>query len=135
MIVVDSSALIEYYRPSGETAVRTRVAQAVAADQVAINGIIQVELMAFARSAADREALAADFRAFHWLELGRDQFDLAAEIGFSLRQEGVTVPATDLVIAASAIVAGARLYHLDAHFDDIAKKSDLAGENLTSHLP
>ena len=58
MILADSSALIEYYRPSGDPLVRATVAEAVAADSVAINGIIQVELMAFAASQADYDDLA-----------------------------------------------------------------------------
>ena len=130
MILADSSALIEYYRPSGDPLARATVAEAVGADSVAINGIIQVELMAFASGQADYDNLAADFRAFHWLELGRAQFDLAADLGFRLRQDGFTVPPTDLVIAASAIDSNATLYHLDAHYDQIARHSALQATNL-----
>ncbi len=130
MILTDSSALIEYYRPSGDPRTRATIAEAVATDSVAINGLIQVELMAFASSQKDHDNLAADFRAYHWLELGHTQFDLAADLGFRLRQEGFTVPATDLIIAASAISSNATLYHLDAHYDQIAKHSSLKAENL-----
>ena len=131
MILADSSALIEYYRPEGAPVARSAVAEAMAADSVAINGIIQVELMAFASRQVDYDNLAADFRAFHWLDLGRPQFDLAAEVGFRLRRQGITVPATDLIIAASAIGSRATLYHLDAHFDEIARHSSLDARNLT----
>ncbi len=130
MILTDSSALIEYYRPAGDPLARAAVAEAVATDSVAINGIIQVELMAFASGQVDYDNLAADFTAFHWLELGRAQFDLAADLGFRLRQDGITVPATDLVIAASAIDSKATLYHLDAHYDQIARHSTLQAANL-----
>ena len=77
-----------------------------------------------------RAETAADFTAFHWLELGRAQFDLAADLGFRLRQDGFTVPPTDLVIAASAIDSNATLYHLDAHYDEIARHSALQATNL-----
>ena len=77
-----------------------------------------------------RAETAADFTAFHWLELGRAQFDLAADLGFRLRQDGFTVPPTDLVIAASAIDSNATLYHLDAHYDRIARHSALQATNL-----
>ena len=40
------------------------------------------------------------------------------------------MPATDLVIAASAIDSNATLYHLDAHYDQIAQHSTLRAENL-----
>ena len=44
LILVDSSAFIEYYRPSGLKAVQTAVAEVIASERVAVNGIIQVEI-------------------------------------------------------------------------------------------
>jgi predicted nucleic acid-binding protein len=125
MIVVDSSALIEYYRAQGNAAVRSAVARAIAADEVAVNGIIRVEILGFAPTEAERRRLVSDFEAFHTLPLGDADFDLAAGLGFALRRRGQTVPATDLIIAASAIRAGAALLHVDAHFERIAEVSDL----------
>ena len=68
MIVVDSSAFIEYYRGAGLPDVQDAVSAEIAADQVAINGIIQVEICAFALGDSERRLLEADFQAFHWLE-------------------------------------------------------------------
>jgi predicted nucleic acid-binding protein len=130
VILVDSSAFIEYYRPAGHQGARAAVAAAIAADEVTVNGIIHVEILAFARDEADRERLGSDFKAFHRLELGPAVFDLAADLGFRLRPRGVTVPATDLIIAASAIHSGATLYHLDAHFDRITELGELSARNL-----
>ena len=134
MILADSSALIEFYRPSGNPRARRLIARAIAAGELAVNGIIQVEILAFARDEAQRRKLAADFRAFDHLPLGRDEFDLAAALGFDLRRQGITVPATDLVIAASAMRAGATLFHLDAHFERIAEHADLAERSLLGPL-
>lgn len=130
MIVVDSSAFVEFYRPEGRVKVRRAVTRAVEDDEVAVNGLIQVEVVSFARGPDAYEQLSGDFRAFHWLELGHEDFDLASEIGHHLRGKGVTVPATDLIIAASAIRAGAKLIHLDQHFTSIAKHSDLNARYL-----
>jgi len=130
MIVVDTSAFIEYYRPAGDKRVAAAVAGAIAGDEVAINGIIHVEILAFVSRAADRDRLAEDFRAFHWLEIERDDYDRAAEIGFGLRREGLTVPATDLIVAASAMQVAARLYHVDSHYDLIAEHTDLQARHL-----
>ncbi|HSL84398.1 MAG TPA: hypothetical protein VLF66_16615, partial [Thermoanaerobaculia bacterium] len=89
-----------------------------------------VELLAFAAGETERRTLASDFHAFRFLELGREQFDLACDLGFSLRRGGVTVPATDLIIAASAIAAHAELRHVDGHFDRIAEVSDIEARSL-----
>ncbi|HEV8239121.1 MAG TPA: PIN domain-containing protein [Thermoanaerobaculia bacterium] len=129
MIVADSSALIESYRRGGAPAVRAVVAAAIAADALAINGIIHVEVVGFAADEREQRVLREGFRAFHWLELRKRDFDLAASIGFDLRRRGRTVPATDLIIAATAIHANAELIHVDDHFDEIANVSPLLCRN------
>ena len=131
MIVVDSSALIEYYRPSGKANVRKAVAQAIKNDQVAVNGIIKAEILAFASGKKEFLKLSSDFDAFHWLSLKKSDFDLASELGRVLRKKGITIPPTDLIIAASAIRAKAALYHVDSHYDQVEKYSRLKTKNLS----
>jgi predicted nucleic acid-binding protein len=129
MIVADSSALIEYYRRGGSPAVQEAVAAAITEDALAFNGIVFVEVVGFAADEKERRALLASFGAFHRLALEDEDFDLAASIAFDLRRRGRTVPATDLIIAASAIRARAELLHVDDHFDEIATVSALASRN------
>jgi len=130
MILIDSSALIEFYRPDGDVEVRAKVFEAIASGRAATNGIIQVEVLSFAKGEKVFTALEQDFRALHWLELSHKEFDLSCVMGNTLRSRGITIPATDLVIAASAINAKATLYHLDHHFDQIASLGELDGVNL-----
>ncbi|HWM94003.1 MAG TPA: PIN domain-containing protein [Thermoanaerobaculia bacterium] len=131
LILIDSSAFIEYYRPSGSPAVQAAVAEAIGTERVAVNGIIQVEILAFAPDQANYRKLQADFQAFHWLNLGSEEFALATELGFQLRRQGITIPPADLIIAASGIQAGATLYHVDGHYDSIAQYSNLAVRHLS----
>jgi transketolase C-terminal domain/subunit len=58
MILVDSSALIDYYRPAGLPGVRSAVAEVIEADLAAINGVIQVEVLAFADVISYRKLLS-----------------------------------------------------------------------------
>jgi predicted nucleic acid-binding protein len=129
MIIADSSALIEYYRRGGSPAVQEAVAAAIADDELAFNGIIFVEVVGFAADERERRVLLASFGAFHRLALDDGDFDLAATTGYDLRRRGLTVPATDLIIAACAIRARAELLHVDDHFDEIARVSALAARN------
>jgi predicted nucleic acid-binding protein len=129
MILVDSSAWIEFYRPSGSPGVRTVVAAAIESDLVAVNGVIQVEVLAFSRH-DNRRKLASHFEALHWLDLGKSSFDLATEIGARARSEGITVPSTDLIIAACAVESGSVLLHADTHFDLLIPHSGLKSRNL-----
>ena len=71
MIVVDSSAFIEFYRPDGRKEVRQAVIEILAADKAAVNGIIRTEVVTFAKGDAAYEKLKEDFQAFHWLDLAR----------------------------------------------------------------
>jgi predicted nucleic acid-binding protein len=105
------------------------VAAAITEDTLAFNGIVFLEVVGFAADERERRALLASFGAFHRLALEDEDFDLAASIGFDLRRRGRTVPATDLVIAASAIRARAELLHVDDHFDEIATVSALTSRN------
>jgi predicted nucleic acid-binding protein len=129
MILADSSVLIEYYRRAGAPVVQEAVTAAIAGDELAVNGIIYVEVIGFAADDRERRGLIESFGAFHRLALGDDDFELAASIGFDLRRRGRTVPATDLIIAASAIRARAELLHVDDHFEEIARVSTLACRN------
>lgn len=61
LILVDSSAFIEYYRPSGLPSAQAAVAEAIAAERVAVNGIIRVEIVAFAPNDASYRKLVASF--------------------------------------------------------------------------
>lgn len=130
MIVVDTSAFIEYYRPAGNATVRATVATAIGTDEVAVNGVIKTEMLGFAVSKKEFRQLSLDFQAFHWLVLNQAIFEKAAQLGFDLRRTGITVPATDLIIAASTIEAQAMLYHVDAHFEQIAKQTKLVERYL-----
>jgi predicted nucleic acid-binding protein len=130
MILVDSSALVEYYRPKGIPSVQAAVTEAIEADAAAVNGIIQVEVLAFASARASFDELLHDFEVFHRIALQEVDFDRATEMGFSLRRRAVTIPATDLIIAASALRSDAVLYHVDGHYDTLSRYYGLKAKNL-----
>lgn len=90
------------------------VEQAIADDEAAVNGIVVVEVQGYARSDAPA-LIERDFSAFHHLELDSAVILRAVEICTRLRDAGTPVPATDALIAASAISAGASLVHCDSH--------------------
>ena len=88
--------------------------------------------MTFAKGESAYEQLEQDFQAFHWLDLNKAVFDKAVEMGHRLRASGMTVPASDLIIAASTILTDAKLYHLDHHFDLIAERIKLNHQSFNT---
>lgn len=134
MILIDSSVWIEYYRPHGAAKIQSMVIEAISHDLAAVNGIIDVEILGGITGSAELAAVSSDFDGFHMLELTGESFRGAATMGSRLRKRGLTVPATDLIIAASAIENNAELYHIDNHFDLIARHTALKARNLGALL-
>jgi hypothetical protein len=121
VILVDSSAWIEYYRREGDQDTASLVEAALRDGEAAVNGLILVEVAGFAASTRERELIEEDFSSCTCLQLTYALFAKAAALSFELRVHGITIPATDCVIAASAIAEGALLVHRDRHFGEIAK--------------
>ena len=135
MILVDTSGFISFYKPKSNPDIQKIVARIIAADLVAINGLIQTELLAFAHSKREYKLLESDLSAFHWLEMNKDVFDTASQLGYTLRRNGLTIPSTDLIIASTAIVNNVELYHVDKHYKQIALHSSLQQEYLPDLVP
>lgn len=132
LYLVDTSVWLEVLpeRPGNE-ALRNRVDALLAADQVAVTGIVRLELLGGARTQAEWTRLSGLLFALRSLFVDQRHWDDAAQMAFQLRRAGVTVPATDLLIAAVAARAHAVVLHRDRHFDLMADHLPLTVE---SHL-
>lgn len=135
MILVDTSGFVAFYQPKSNPEIQKIMARIIAADLVAINGMIQTELLAFAHSKREYTLLENDLNAFHWLALDKEIFDTASQLGYTLRRKGLTIPSTDLIIASTAIVNQIELYHVDKHYKQIALHSSLQQECLPDLIP
>jgi predicted nucleic acid-binding protein len=132
VILVDSSAWIEFQRATGSPADR-RLTDAIEAEEpLATTGLVVLEILAGARD----ERHAGDLRRlldrcrFLPLEEPSDH-EAAAALYRACRREGTTVRRLpDCLIAAVAIRNGISLMHRDADFDAIARHSPLATLDL-----
>jgi predicted nucleic acid-binding protein len=128
VILVDSSAWIEFQRATG-SAVDERLTKAIEADEpLATLGLVVLEVLAGARD----EQQARDLRRlldrcrFVPLEEPSD-WELAAALYRACRRAGTTVRRLpDCLIAVLAMRVGADLLHQDADFDAIAQHAPLA---------
>ncbi len=129
-ILVDSSLWIEYYRPDGRPQRRSAVREAVVQDLVTTTAMVAIEVLQGATTPDAFEALRDDFCALHWLDVTRRMAERGARIGFDLLRRGQAVPSTDLMIAAAALEHGCQLWHLDEHFERIARVAPLKQKRL-----
>lgn len=128
MILIDTSAWIEYFRATGSAAAsEVRRLVGVETDQVAMCEPIAMELLAGATDDSTHAKLEQLVNGLPSLSVDTAvDFRSAAAIYRAARKSGRTIRSiTDCLIAAIAIRHGARVVHQDADFDVIAAIANL----------
>lgn len=117
--------------PPGETnsGLLNRVEALLTADRVATTEMVRLELLGGARTEQEWDRLKDYVSALHQLPMEEETWQEAAQMGFQLRRQGVTVPFTDLIIGAVAIRSDTVLLHRDRHFDLMAQHLPLHVES------
>lgn len=133
MILVDTSAWIEYFRATGSAAA-TEVRRLISEEerQIAMCEPIAMEILS---GAADDNAYVMLERLVNGLpSLGVDNaidFRAAADIYRAARRAGKTIRSiNDCLIASVALRHGARIVHRDADFDVIAQMTSLEATSV-----
>lgn len=127
MILVDTSAWVEFLRATGtKTHVRVR-SLLVDGEPLATTDMVIMEVLAGARGPTHLRELRRLFVRCELLPLmGLADYEAAAELYRTCRHKGETVRAlTDCLIAVPAMRAGAGVVHADRDFDAIARHSAL----------
>lgn len=122
MILVDTSAWIEYQRATGSS-VDLWLNAAVEADEpLATVGIVTMELLAGARDDIHLGQLRRFLARWKFLPLEEpSDYELAASVYRECRRRGHTIRRqADCLIAAIAMRSGTALVHRDTDFDSIA---------------
>ena len=128
MILIDSSAWIEFLRSTGSEAHLRLRGLLVAGHELCTTEIVLMEVLAGARSDREREELRRLLYGrciFLSLQAPAD-YERAAELYRRCRRGGETVrKLTDCLIAVVAIRADAELLHRDGDFAAIARHTPL----------
>jgi predicted nucleic acid-binding protein len=127
VILVDSSAWIEFQRATGSAA-DVRLTKAVEADEpLATTGLVLLELLAGARDEQHAHDLRRLLDRCRFLPLEEpSDHEAAAALYRSCRRQGTTIRRLpDCLIAAVAMRTNATLLHQDADFDAIAHHAPL----------
>ncbi len=111
--------------------INDRVKTFIDEDRIFYNGIILSELLVGANNVKEFNSIKNNFSGFKFLETNSFIFENASHIGFRLRKVGITVPLTDLIIAAHAVSNNLILITGDPHFKLIKKKVEINLEFFT----
>lgn len=133
MYLVDSSAWILALRKEAIQSVKNRVGELLRDDKILANGMITLELLGGTRTRKEFRRLKERLGALDMVPIDAALWVHAADFAFTLRRKGLTIPYTDVLIAACALQADATLVHADRHFDLIADHTQLKVESYV-HL-
>jgi predicted nucleic acid-binding protein len=121
-VLADTNVWIAYFRGERATAQERPVAegldQLIVADRIVLCGVVEMELYQGLRD-NERQTLEAQFTALEYIETTREDFRRAGEVLGSLRQQGITIPSPDALIAALCLRHDLKLLENDAHFERI----------------
>jgi predicted nucleic acid-binding protein len=121
MTLVDTSSWIHSLRPEGDASVRRRVEALVRSGDACWCPIVRLELWNGARGEHEKRVLKDLDDRLQELEIGPGIWESACDLARKARGGGLTIPATDILIAACARRHGAGIEHADEHFDMLAK--------------
>ena len=111
MILADSNILIDYYRDRN-----SGLAKKVDSLPVAICGVVKSEVLHGARTNEEIDNILESFTTFDLLHT--DEYDFEG-VGFmlqTLRENGITLPLADVMIAFCAMKYDVPLWTRDGHF-------------------
>ncbi len=121
MLLIDTSSWIHLLRPNGDPEARARVERALQAGEACWCPVVRLELWNGAGGEREKKALRDFERLLPELAIDEDVWRDAYELARKARSGGVSVPATDLLIAACARRHEADLEHSDSDFDQLEK--------------
>jgi hypothetical protein len=122
VVLPDTSVWIPYFRSvSGGDG--DRLEALIDRGEVAICGPVLAELLGGAGD-SQRASIVETVGSLPWADLDRAAWQEAGAVARRLRQEGRTLPLTDLAIAVAAAHAGYSLWSLDSDFERIAPALD-----------
>jgi predicted nucleic acid-binding protein len=118
--LVDTSVWVEFLR--GEKIVlKRRLEKLLDENRAVVSGIILAELLTGISNEKDQRFLEECFLGLPWLETTRMIFTTAGKMGSALRKKGITLPLSDLLIAALAKAHSLTVLTMDNHFQTLAK--------------
>ena len=119
MTLVDTSAWIHSLRPDGDAGVASRVRALLESGDAAWCALVQLELWNGARGNREKRVLREMAANLPDLAIDDAVWEVAFDLARKARDQGHTVPSTDLAIAACARRHTAALVHADSHLESI----------------
>lgn len=118
MVIADTSVWIPFFnRPNSPE--KDALDLLIDADEVVLVGVVLAELLQGCRTSSERETLSEALSALPYHEATQSTWSQTGDLSAQLLRRGVTLPLSDLIIAALALEHHCQVYSLDTHFKKI----------------
>jgi predicted nucleic acid-binding protein len=87
--------------------------------KVIMVGMVMAEILQGVKAPKEANLVEQSLAKLRYLEITRDIWVTAGEISASLRSTGITIPLSDLIIAAIALSGNHEIFTIDPHFNKI----------------
>lgn len=121
MTIVDSSSWIEALRERGDPVVRAHVESLLNAGEAAWCPMIRLELWGGVRGGGERKKLEFLESRVDLLDINDGVWKESIRLVTKARSAGLTVPAADVLIVATALYHEVPVEHCDQHMDHLLK--------------
>lgn len=134
LFLVDTSIWLYALRKEFNPEIKDRIELLLKENWVLIAGIIKLEILGGTKSEIEFKRLKKRLDSLQECKTDIPLWEKAYDLAFQLKRKGVTIPYTDILIAATAMQHEATLLHVDAHFDLVAQYSDLKVESYLGKI-
>lgn len=128
LVLIDTSLWISVLKKGAPGNMIARIQGLLIDGTVASCGMVMLELLGDTRSPKEYRELKEELLSLHFLPVSTDIWLSACHLSFQLRRKGLTIPSTDILIAALALHNDVLIFHSDSHFDLISKHTKLKSE-------
>jgi len=130
LFLVDTSAWILALRKDFLPVVKDRIEHLLKENAIVTIELVKLELLGGTKTEKEFQRLKLRLDALDTVEYDWPLWQEAVDLAFKLRRKGVTIPYTDILIAAGALKIQATVIHVDAHFDLLHKPAGLKVESF-----
>ena len=117
-IIVDTCVWIEFFRePKSELTLHLK--GLLRERKVIMVGMVMAEILQGVKAPKEANLVKQSLEKLPYLEITRDIWVTAGEISASLRVTGITIPLSDLIIAATALSGEHEIFTIDPHFNKV----------------
>ena len=114
-IIVDTCVWIEFFREP-ESELTLRLKGLLRERKVVMVGMVMAEILQGVKAPKEANLVKQSLEKLPYLEITRGIWEAAGEMSASLRGAGVTIPLSDLTIAAVALSGDHEIFTIDPHF-------------------